>query len=137
MARKNVHSNPCFRCNGRCCQHVALPIDTPKTAGDFDDIRWYLTHRQVSVFVEDGDWYIQFKSKCRHLNEQMRCDIYATRPRICRKYNSNECEFTGDDDLHEHEFSRVEDIDRYAKEYLRKKQRRAAARSKTTRNRKK
>jgi Fe-S-cluster containining protein len=83
----------CDECNGTCCRYFALPIETPKTRGDYDDIRWYLCHKGISVFVEDGDWYIQIRSKCRHLtNGDHRCAIYKDRPRICRGYKTKECD---------------------------------------------
>lgn len=83
----------CARCEGSCCRYVALPIDTPKDKRDFDDIRWYLAHKGVSVFVEKGDWYINFDSKCRHLHHrQHTCDIYQKRPKICRNYRTAKCD---------------------------------------------
>jgi Fe-S-cluster containining protein len=83
----------CDKCNGKCCRYFALPIDTPKTKGDYDDIRWFLCHKGISVFVEDGDWYISISGKCRYLtNGDHRCAIYETRPRICRGYRTKECD---------------------------------------------
>ena len=46
----------CSKCTGLCCRYVSLPIETPKTRGDFDDVRWYLAHEGFSVFVDEGDW---------------------------------------------------------------------------------
>ena len=54
----------CEKCVGLCCRYLALPIDTPKTKGDFDDVRWYLAHEGISVFVEEGDWYINIANRC-------------------------------------------------------------------------
>jgi Fe-S-cluster containining protein len=77
-----------------CCRYFALPIDTPKDKGDYDDIRWFLCHKDISVFVEDGDWYVNIKNKCKYLSEKdNRCRIYNNRPRICRGYRHNECDF--------------------------------------------
>jgi Fe-S-cluster containining protein len=85
----------CDKCTGLCCRYFALPIDTPETRDDYDDIRWYLCHEGVSVFVEDGDWYLNItKCKCRHLSEKdHRCLIYDRRPKICRKYRHDNCDF--------------------------------------------
>ena len=57
----------CEHCTAACCRYLAIPLDEPTTARDFDDIRWYLMHEDVSVFVEDGDWYIQFQTRCKNL----------------------------------------------------------------------
>jgi len=82
-----------------CCRYFALPIDTPESREDFDDIRWYLCHEDISVFVEDGDWYLNVKNKCRHLSEKdYRCLIYDHRPTICRKYKHSDCDFVEDGD---------------------------------------
>jgi len=107
--------NPCAECAAACCRHVAVPIDTPETRGDFDDIRWYLAHRRVSVFVEDGDWYVCFHSTCEMLDQASRCRIYDRRPRICRKYSVLTCEFRGEGEAHDLCFETPAEIEAYAK----------------------
>lgn len=85
----------CNKCPGLCCRYFALPIDTPETKEDYDDIRWYLCHKGITVFVEDGDWYINIKNRCRHLSENgRRCGIYPKRPKICRGYRTRDCDYT-------------------------------------------
>ena len=113
----------CRRCNGACCRYVALEIDKPETKRDFDDIRWYLAHRGVSVFVEEGRWYINFRTRCKYLTKDFRCAIYERRPRICREHKTSECEFGSDSYDFEYEFKTVEDIERYYEEHVRKKTR--------------
>ena len=83
------------RCKGLCCRYFAFPIETPEDWDDYDDIRWYLAHQNISVFVEDGDWYLNIKNKCRHLSEKdHQCQIHNKRPRICREYRPENCDFT-------------------------------------------
>lgn len=100
----NKKKSLCDQCPGLCCRYFALPIETPETKQDFDDIRWYLCHKNITVFVEDGDWYINIKNKCRHLStNDHRCLIYPNRPKICRQYSTKDCDFTEgeyDYDLH-------------------------------------
>jgi Fe-S-cluster containining protein len=101
-----------------CCRYLALPIETPEDREDFDDIRWYLLHEGVSVFVEDGEWYLYVAADCRHLQPDYRCGIYATRPRICRKYTTENCDYHSGDygwDLH---FTCPEHLDEYARAFL-------------------
>jgi uncharacterized protein len=104
MGTKMSKNGLCAKCEGTCCRYVALPLETPETKGDFDDIRWYLAHKGVSVFVDKGDWYINFASDCRHLHaRQHTCDIYEKRPRICRNYKTSKCDLSAreyDYDLH-------------------------------------
>ena len=92
MAKKKV-TDLCKKCNGLCCRYFALPIETPEDKEDYDDIRWYLCHKDITVFVEDGDWYINIKNKCKHLsNNEYHCRIYKTRPKICRGYTTSTCD---------------------------------------------
>ncbi len=76
----------CDRCAGLCCRYFALPIDNPETRRDYDNIRWYLLHEKVVVFVEDGQWFIGILNKCKALQPDNRCGVYETRPKICRGY---------------------------------------------------
>ena len=84
----------CEHCAAACCRYLAIPLDKPTTARDFDDIRWYLMHEDVSVFVEDGDWYIQFQTRCKNLGADNRCTIYEIRPEICEEYKAGDCDYT-------------------------------------------
>ena len=94
MARKKAKKILCDKCTGLCCRYFALPIETPEDKEDYDDIRWYLCHENITVFVEDGDWYINVKNECRHLSENdYKCDIYKNRPKICRGYTTRDCDF--------------------------------------------
>ncbi len=113
--KKSSKADPCLGCNGLCCRYFALPIETPEDWDDYDDIRWYLCHEDVTVFVEDGDWYLNVKNKCRHLNAENRCSHYVLRPGICRKYKTDDCDKTGEDYGYELHFL----DDRQMEEYMR------------------
>jgi Fe-S-cluster containining protein len=91
MAKKVL----CDNCTALCCRYFAFAIDAPKDKGDYDDIRWYLCHKDITVYVDDGDWYINIKNKCKHLSEKdQRCKIYNIRPRLCRGYSHKNCDIT-------------------------------------------
>jgi Fe-S-cluster containining protein len=108
--------NQCDKCKGLCCRYFALPIDTPEDKNDFEDIRWYLCHKDVTVFVEDGDWYLNIKNKCRHLTENdHRCRIYDKRPNICRKYRHSDCDFTEGEYDYELHFTSDKQMEEYIK----------------------
>jgi len=95
--KKKAKKALCRKCAGLCCRYIALPIETPTEKGDFDDIRWYLAHKGISVFVEKKSWYISVDNKCRHLIAKThRCKIYDKRPRICRGHKNIDCEFSKD-----------------------------------------
>ena len=104
----------CDKCMGLCCRYFALPIETPETKADYDDIRWYLCHEGISVFVEKGDWYISMKNMCRHLSEKdYRCLIYDRRPKICRKYKHVDCDFVEGEYEYELHFTSDKEMDEY------------------------
>jgi Fe-S-cluster containining protein len=103
----------CEHCTAACCRYVALPIETPTERSDFDDIRWYLLHENISVFVEDGDWYISMQTSCRHIAPDGRCLIYPRRPRICRKYTTENCDYHSGDYGWEAHFTCPEHLEEY------------------------
>ncbi len=107
----------CEHCTGFCCRYIALPIETPSEASEFDDIRWYLLHEGISVFVEDGDWYLNVSTNCRHLQPDFRCGIYETRPKICRDYSTDNCDYHSGDYGWEHHFTCPEHLDDYLAEH--------------------
>ena len=56
-----IFNNPeiCTRCLAKCCRYFMLQIDTPSSKDDFENIRWYLAHRGVSVVIDmEGEWHI-------------------------------------------------------------------------------
>ena len=113
MAKKK---SLCGKCTGLCCRYMALPIETPEDREDYDDIRWYLCHENVTVFVEDDDWYINLKNKCKNLSEDdYRCLIYDKRPKICRGYKHNDCDFVDGEYDYELHFTDAEQMAEYMK----------------------
>ena len=83
---------PCAACT-QCCQYVAIEIDTPEDRKDFDNIRWYLYHPGVEVYIDHDDtWNVVFHSRCENLQPDGRCGIYETRPIICRDFSVHACE---------------------------------------------
>jgi Fe-S-cluster containining protein len=88
----------CTDC-GKCCTYVAIEIDGPTSLKNATMALWYLYHEGVSLYREaDGDWVVQFETRCRHLGADNRCGVYAVRPHICRDFDEKFCEVnTGDD----------------------------------------
>jgi len=95
-----------------------LEIDTPETRQQYDDIRWYLVHQNVFVFIEKKKWYLGVYSRCKHLQADNRCGIYETRPRICREYSTDNCDYHGGEYDWEVLFSSAEQLWAYAEERL-------------------
>lgn len=85
-------SHPCSGC-GDCCTYVAVRIDNPRSNADYDHVHWYLSHRGVSVYLDwDGDFYLEFETRCDHLTAERTCAIYRERPEICAEFSWDECE---------------------------------------------
>lgn len=108
----------CRECGGQCCRYFALQIDTPRSASDYDNLRWYLAHQQVAIFVEGRDWYLQINNPCRYLAADYSCAMYERRPQICRDYGwdaSGETECHGAEKPcdHDHFFTTVEELEKY------------------------
>jgi hypothetical protein len=50
--------NDCSNCNGKCCRYVAVEIDKPTTLKDFENIKWFVCHKNVNVFIDDDNsWF--------------------------------------------------------------------------------
>jgi len=111
----------CEHCTGACCRYIALPIEEPTDRRDFDDMRWYVMHKGISVFVEDGDWYIQISADCENLQADNLCGIYETRPAICREYDYGECDYSGGDYHYDVILRTPQDVQEYAVEQIGKR----------------
>lgn len=118
----------CDFCTGKCCRYFSLPIDNPETWDDFDSIRWYLAHGQTLVYVDKEQWYLLVMTKCNYLTSDNRCGIYFNRPKICREYTTDDCEYD-DDWSFTQVFETPEQIWEYAEAILPPRRRRSSARS--------
>lgn len=112
----------CQYCTAKCCRYFALPIDTPKTIEDYQHLRWYMMHGRVSLFVENGTWYLMVFGDCKHLQPDHRCGIYEERPTICREYTTDNCEYD-DDACYDQLFETPEQLWEYAEAVLPQKKR--------------
>ena len=101
-----------------CCRHIAIELDKPETFDEFTEIVWYLMHKNIIVAIDDKDeWYIEFKTDCKALNKEKKCDIYELRPNICRDYDPEECERNGEGSAWVHEFHTREDFLKYLEKH--------------------
>jgi|TARA_Y100000310_G_scaffold149697_1_gene149033 hypothetical protein len=117
---KDPKSKTCKGCKGDCCRYIAMEIDTPKTKEDFEDLRWYVTHKNVNVYVEeDNMWNVEFITPCEFLDEDNQCTIYENRPEICKEYDHDECLFHNEYD-EKHTFKTLKEIDEYIKKKFKK-----------------
>lgn|GEM_PF-799000 len=107
----------CQYCTARCCSYFALPMETPTERNDFENIRWFMLHGRVSVFVDSGTWFLCVFNKCDHLQPDNMCGIYETRPQICRDYSTDSCEYDNDG-IYDQLFETPDQIKEYADSIL-------------------
>ncbi|MCG3198118.1 MAG: YkgJ family cysteine cluster protein [Candidatus Omnitrophica bacterium] len=118
---------PCHVCPAICCSYFSLEIDTPKSKHDFENLRWYLMHEKVHVFLDSGKWYLQVWSRCVNLQPDNRCGIYETRPQICREYGYGEdhevnCHATAEKNSeYDLVFTEPEQLEKYYRDWYRKR----------------
>ncbi len=95
--------NKCTFCHGaKCCTYVTEHIDTPRSMEDFDTLLWQVSHQNLQLYKDEGDWFLLINGSCTHLQPDGRCGIYEVRPQICREHSNEDCEFNqlaGEDDF--------------------------------------
>ena len=125
---KKLTKDVCMACGAKCCGSIAIEIESPETEEFRQYIRWYLAHKNVSLFVEDGEWFVEFHTECDKLLPDSSCGVYVNRPKICSDYGYDD---DGDINCHisqypfdyEHEFHSLEEFDEYWVEETKKKYR--------------
>jgi Fe-S-cluster containining protein len=116
LRTKPADVKACRACGAKCCRYVAVEIDEPETKEDFQDIRWYLCHRDVWVFIDHDDtWYLQFNASCEFLGKNSACEIYDSRPTICRSHDPADCEDNDEDGCQKFMLKTIDDLDSYLK----------------------
>lgn len=107
--------NSCENCSGECCRYVSVSLD-PKGPEDWDEIKWFLMHKDIIVYKDMGDeWMIEFRTKCKHLdNSTNKCKEYESRPNVCKEHETHECDAT-DGDFAKIVFKKPEDVDEFLK----------------------
>ena len=111
---KTGYKAPCNECGGRCCNYIAIEIDKPKTKNDYDSMRWYLSHKNVNIFIDHKKkWFVEFRTPCEFQKDDKKCGIYNKRPNICRSHGNSEgeCEFY--DSPYSEYFSSLTELEKY------------------------
>jgi len=111
------HYNQCDDCGAKCCKHIAIEIDKPEDWEDFENVKWYMIHQDVEVYIDnEEDWIVELKTTCKYLGENDKCTNYENRPQVCRDYSSENCVKYGEGDYFIKKFDTIEDIEAYKKE---------------------
>lgn len=110
----------CKKCDSTCCKYITIELETPQKIDDFENIRWYLAHRNIKIIVEeDGSWWIKFITDCEKLDKNNLCKIYKNRPKPCKEFSIKQCPlYTENNSLIE--FETIKEIDDYIKNVFKK-----------------
>jgi len=118
---KTIHHHPeknkhlCSGCDD-CCHYIAVEIDRPASKKDYQNIIWFLLHKNVKVYIDwDNNWYLEFITPCQLLNRQGLCDDYPSRPKMCRDYHQDDCTKYNQKPAEKISFSSAEAFKRYLK----------------------
>lgn len=75
----------CKQC-GKCCRMIYFKISKNPM-----EIAFYKTRGfEVVTLHKSRTNYVKLQSKCPHLTEDNKCDIYTNRPMACRTFGMNE-----------------------------------------------
>ena len=103
----------CDNCSD-CCKYIATEIDKPTDNDDYQNIIWFLHHKNVRVYVGwDNCWYLEFITTCKNLSTKGLCKIYETRPKMCRDYKHSDCTNHNDDPAEKYYFKTTQDFEKY------------------------
>jgi len=103
----------CENC-GTCCGYITINIASPKNEDDFDEIRWYLSHENIWIYIDEEGWNMQVNNICKY-RKNGKCSDYENRSNICRNYSANHCEKHEEDKSFTHLFKNPEELNAYLK----------------------
>ena len=116
----------CSKCTKSiCCNSINQKIPAPKTKEDFDHLIWQISHENINVFKDADGWFLLIESRCMHLLPGGVCNIYDTRPWVCREYSNEFCEY--DESIEEaskYYFTKPKQLEKLARKRFKKWDRR-------------
>ena len=120
----------CDDCPAHCCKYVIVETDEPESWYDFQNYRWIVAHKDVTVLKNKHEWYVKYSTECEHLDKHNKCSIYNKRPVMCRRHKIETCEISGYEDEHDIEFRGIVDFDAWLKEEKKKRLKRKKVKKK-------
>lgn len=126
-----IQQTLCDRCTALCCKYITLEIDKPTTKRNHDDIRWYLLHEGITILIEKGRWLVKVPTRCTALNDENQCSIYETRPKTCREYSAENCDYLTEYENWETEYIEIETPEAYEKYLASRKRKKKGVKSKS------
>lgn len=83
--------------NAACCRDMDITLEHllhPERMGpdgqefvEAHGLKWTTLHELQEGIDDLGNGLVKIQHKCQHLTDDGKCDIYATRPKICREFD--------------------------------------------------
>ncbi len=88
-------ADPCAACAAYCCRNLVLPLGTPQTAADVDEVRFLLGFEGLAVALTDHGYRLIVQTACRALTADNRCGLFDSpeRPFLCNEYDATRCHY--------------------------------------------
>lgn len=104
----------CAQCVA-CCNYVVVEIDKPTSKNDYNNILWFLLHRDVHVYINfDHEWYLELITPCTKIDQKTKlCSDYSNRPKVCRDYSQKECTCHNNEPVEKEYFKTADDFKKY------------------------
>ena len=86
-----------------------------------DHLLWQLAHQDMQAYKDEDGWFLIAMNKCQFLKSDGGCNIYETRPQICRDYSNDFCEYDASaEEGFEYFFKTYEELDKYCRKRFKK-----------------
>jgi Fe-S-cluster containining protein len=84
----------CFNCDSKCCRYLYVPYAGPDDYLDFEQLKWFLSHKNVKIVIDDKkQLWVRLDTPCKYLDPETNlCTGYYGRPDICRNHQMKNCE---------------------------------------------
>lgn len=60
MVKKNKTSK------GKLKHYLNIRIDTPTSKHDFENIKWYVSHKDIFIYKNKNKWFLKFLTQCQN-----------------------------------------------------------------------
>ena len=93
-----------------------------------DDIRWHLLHEGVTLLISADRWMVKFPTRCRALSPDNTCSMYDRRPKACREYSTDDCDYHTEYEGWETDYAEIESVEAFDAYWLSRKRKSASPR---------
>ena len=124
------------KCKAECCRYISVFIDTPRSNADFDEIKWFTAHENVTVYKDhEKQWIVEFSTPCIYIEKGNTCRMYGSHPDVCSAYKPETCTFNTKGVVWDKiRFTCPDDVEDFLEKRRKKRKKKAAEKIKTAKN---